>query len=87
MRVLPLSDLDAAQLVAGSRLAALLDEPAQHALASALLSIAGLVEEVPEVEALLVNPLIVRDGTSVITQAVATVAPVERDPRPPVRRA
>jgi hypothetical protein len=28
----------------------------------------------------------VRDGQAVVAQAVATVAAVERDPRPPVRR-
>jgi hypothetical protein len=86
VRVLPLSDLDAAQLVAGSRLAQLLDDTARDALQTALLAVAALVEEVPEICELEVNPLIVRDGTSVITQAVATVAPIERDPRPPVRR-
>jgi acyl-CoA synthetase (NDP forming) len=84
--VLPVSDLDAARLVAGSRLAPLLDDTARGALEAALLAVAALVEEVPEICELEVNPLIVRDGTSVITQAVATVAPVERDPRPPVRR-
>jgi acyl-CoA synthetase (NDP forming)/RimJ/RimL family protein N-acetyltransferase len=86
LRVLPLSDHDAAQLVAGSRLAPLLDDTARHALERALLAVAALVEEVPEINELVVNPLIVRDGTSVITQAVATVAAIERDPRPPVRR-
>jgi acyl-CoA synthetase (NDP forming)/RimJ/RimL family protein N-acetyltransferase len=86
LRVLPLSDLDAARLVAGSRLAPLLDETARVALERALLCVAALVEEVPEIAELVLNPLIVRDGRSVITQAVATVAPVERDPRPPVRR-
>jgi hypothetical protein len=86
LRVLPLSDLDAARLVTGSRLAPLLDERARAALERALLVVAALVEEVPEIGDLVLNPLIVRDGTSVITQAVATVAPIERDPRPPVRR-
>ncbi|MEQ1786349.1 MAG: GNAT family N-acetyltransferase [Acidimicrobiales bacterium] len=85
-RVLPLTDLDAARLVAGSRLAALLDGAGRELLEGALLRIAALVEEVPEMVELVVNPLIVRDGSAVITQAVATVAALERDPRPPVRR-
>jgi acyl-CoA synthetase (NDP forming) len=77
---------DTAQLVAGSRLASLLDATARQALESALLAVAALVEEVPEICELVVNPLIVRDGTSVITQAVATVAAIQRDPLPTVRR-
>ena len=86
VRVLPLTDLDATRLVAGSRLAPLLDETARLALEAALLRVAALVEEVPEIGELVVNPLIVHDGTSIITQAVATVARIEPDPRPPVRR-
>jgi acyl-CoA synthetase (NDP forming) len=87
VRVLPLSDLDALRLVAGSRLAPLLDEPGRRALEATLLRVAALVEDAPEICELVLNPVIVRNGSTVITQAVAAVAPVERDPRPPVRRA
>jgi acyl-CoA synthetase (NDP forming) len=87
VRVLPLTDLDASRLVAGSRLAPALDEPDREALEEALLRVAALIEEVPEVTALVVNPVIVRAGTVVVTQARATVHEVERDPLPPVRRA
>jgi acyl-CoA synthetase (NDP forming) len=52
LRVLPLSDLDASRLVAGSRLAPLLDDNARHALERALLAVAALVEEVPEISEL-----------------------------------
>ena len=87
VRVLPLTDLDATRLVAGSRLAPLLDARAQRALEGALLLVAALVEEVPEIVELVLNPLIVHDGTSVITQAVATVAPRRAGRRgPPSRR-
>jgi acyl-CoA synthetase (NDP forming) len=86
LQVLPLSDLDAQRLVAGSRLAPLLDETARRALEGAMLRVAALVEEVPEIAELVINPVIVRDGTAVITQGVATVARIERDARPPVRR-
>ena len=49
VRVLPLTDLDAARLVAGSRLASALDDADRAALEAALLRVAALIEEVPEV--------------------------------------
>jgi hypothetical protein len=48
---------------------------------------AALIEEVPEVRELTLNPLIVRNGTVVVTQARATIGAIERDPLPLVRRA
>jgi acyl-CoA synthetase (NDP forming) len=87
VRVLPLTDLDATRLVARSRLAPALDGPDREALEAALLRVAALIEETPEVTELVVNPMIVRNGTVVATQARATVNEVERDPLPPVRRA
>ena len=83
----PLTDLDAARLVAGSRLASALDDADRAALEAALLRVAALIEEVPEVGELTINPLIVRDGAAVVTQARATIGAIERDPLPPVRRA
>ncbi len=87
IRVLPLTDLDAARFVAGSRLGPLVEGTDRRALELVLLRIAALVEDVPELGELTVNPLIVRAGAAVVTQARATVAAVERDPLPPVRRA
>jgi hypothetical protein len=86
VRVLPLTDLEARRLVAASRLGPVLDGAGQVALEEALLRVAALVEEAPEITELVLNPVIVRDGQAVVAQAVATVAPLERDPRPPVRR-
>lgn len=86
VRVLPLSDLDAGRLVAGSRVAPLLDAVGREALAAALLRVAALAEEVPELHELVLNPAIVREGTVVVTQATAQLAAIERDLRPPVRR-
>jgi acyl-CoA synthetase (NDP forming)/RimJ/RimL family protein N-acetyltransferase len=86
VRVLPLSDLEARRLVVDSRLGPVLDEPGQVALEEALLRVAALVEDLPEVTEMELNPVIIRDGTAVVAQATATVAPVERDPLPPVRR-
>jgi hypothetical protein len=87
VRVLPLTDLDARRLVAECRMAPLLDDAGRQALEATLLRVAALVEEVPEIDELELNPVIVRDGGAVIAQARAVIAPVERDPRPPVRRA
>ncbi len=89
MRVLPLTDLDAARLVAGSRLAPALDETGPGgAGGTRSCRVAALIEEVPEVaRARPSTPLIVREGTVVVTQARATIGAIERDPLPPVRRA
>lgn len=85
-RVLPLGDQEAARLVAGSRLAPYLDDAGTHALEDLLLRVGALVDEVPEVTALHLNPVIVAGGRAVAIEAVVTVAPVEREPLPPVRR-
>ncbi|MEO6318990.1 MAG: GNAT family N-acetyltransferase [Acidimicrobiales bacterium] len=87
VRALPLSDLIARQLIADSRLGPLLGAPDRAALEATLLRVSALVEDVPEIDELGLNPVIVRDGVAVITQARARVAPIERDPRPDVRRA
>jgi hypothetical protein len=65
---------------------AALDDDDQIALREAPLTVAAIVEEVPEVGELTINPLIVRGGTAIVTQAHATVHPVDQDPLPPVRR-
>jgi hypothetical protein len=86
VRVLPLTDLEARRLVERCRLAPLLDQDARSALEGVLLRVAALAEEVPELRSLTLNPVIVRDGVAVVTQGVATVAPVERVTVPVVRR-
>jgi acyl-CoA synthetase (NDP forming)/RimJ/RimL family protein N-acetyltransferase len=87
VRVLPLTDLDASRLVAGSRLAPALDDRDRTGLEAVLLRVAALIEDVPEIDEVTINPLIVRSGDAVATQAQATVAAIEPDPLPPVRRA
>jgi acyl-CoA synthetase (NDP forming)/RimJ/RimL family protein N-acetyltransferase len=87
VRVLPLTDLDAARLVGRSRLAPALDDDGRRALEAAILRITALVEDVPEVGEVTVNPVIIRGPDAAVTQARATIAPVELDPLPPVRRA
>jgi acyl-CoA synthetase (NDP forming)/RimJ/RimL family protein N-acetyltransferase len=87
VRVLPLTDLDAARFVEASRLGSLLDGADRAALEQTLVRVAALIEDLPEIRELTVNPLIVRSGAAVATQGRATIRPVERDPLPPVRRA
>jgi acyl-CoA synthetase (NDP forming)/RimJ/RimL family protein N-acetyltransferase len=84
--VLPLTDRDARRFIDGSSLADLLDAPGRAALEDLLLRVGGLVEEVPEIVGLELNPVLVApDGTSIV-DAVVLAAPVDRNPLPPVRR-
>jgi len=87
VQVLPLTDRDARRCVAGSPVAALLDDRARARLEDVLLRVGALVEAAPEVEALELNPVIFSSGgVAAITDARVRVAPVERRPLPPVRR-
>jgi acyl-CoA synthetase (NDP forming)/RimJ/RimL family protein N-acetyltransferase len=87
VRVLPLGDLDVMRLIDGSRLAAVLSPEAREVLAAMLLRIGALVEEVPEITAIRLNPVIVGNDQAVLTDVEVEVAEVERDPLPPLRRA
>jgi len=84
--VLPLGDLEVLRLIDASRLATVLSPEARQVLASALLRIGALVEEVPEIMALRLNPVIVGPDRAVLTDVEVDVAEVERDPLPPLRR-
>jgi acyl-CoA synthetase (NDP forming)/RimJ/RimL family protein N-acetyltransferase len=84
--VLPLTDLDARRFVAASPFAALLDPACVAALEDLLLRVGTLVDEVPELVGLELNPVLVSPGTAAIVDAVVKAAPVDRDPLPPVRR-
>jgi acetyltransferase len=86
LQVLPLGDEDARRLVARSRLAPHLDATSRRCLEDLLLRIGALVEEVPELVGVAVNPIIVGDGRAVAIEVAAEVAPVEREPLPPIRR-
>jgi acyl-CoA synthetase (NDP forming)/RimJ/RimL family protein N-acetyltransferase len=87
VRVLPLTDLEAERFVRGSRVGPRLDARDRTSLEEVLLRVGALVEEVPELTELTMNPLILREGSAVVTQARASIRAVARDPRPPVRRA
>ena len=94
VRVLPLSDLDAHDLVDASTVAGLLDgeDPAsapgavRGALVELLVRLAALLEEVPELAGVVGNPVIVGPSGASITDAWVRVAPYRLPTGPAVRR-
>jgi acyl-CoA synthetase (NDP forming) len=86
VRVLPLTDLDASRFVAGSRLDALLSMEARASFEALLLQVGALVEGLPELTGLELNPVILREGRAIVTQATVELTAVEVDPLPPLRR-
>jgi acyl-CoA synthetase (NDP forming)/GNAT superfamily N-acetyltransferase len=91
MRILPVTDADAGRLVASSPIATLLasespDGEAIDACGRFLAQLSGVLELVPELADILLNPLVVRaDGVHVV-DAWVRVAPYRWDPSPAVRR-
>lgn len=90
-RVLPVTDEDASRLVAASPVAALLaaesaDGEATEASRQFLSRLSGMLEAVPEIADLFLNPLIVQSGGVHIVDAWVRVAPYRWDPSPAVRR-
>ena len=51
-----------------------------------LLRVGVLVDAVPEITALELNPVIVSAGAAAVVDAKVRAAPVDRNPLPPVRR-
>jgi acyl-CoA synthetase (NDP forming)/GNAT superfamily N-acetyltransferase len=86
LQVLPLTDRDARMFVARSPLTPLLATGGARHLEDLLLRVGALVEEAPELASVELNPVIVSDRAATVVDARITVAPVERDPLPPVRR-
>jgi acyl-CoA synthetase (NDP forming)/RimJ/RimL family protein N-acetyltransferase len=84
--VLPLTDLDARRFVDASPLADLLEPAARGQLEDLLLRVGALVDAVPEITELELNPVIVSPDAAAIVDAWVRAAPVDRDPAPPVRR-
>lgn len=85
LRFLPLTDVDADALIAGSRLATLLGEPERGALAELLLRVAALAEAVPDVAELLLNPVIISPDGAAVTDARVRLQPWDGHDAP-VRR-
>lgn len=85
-RVLPVSDRGAEELVAESGLDEALDDDARAHLVGLIRALCAIVDAAPEVTELVCDPVIVRaDGVDVI-EVRATLAPVEADDVPLVRR-
>ncbi len=88
-RSLPLTDLDAAELVASSRAAVALDATCanQAAVQDVLCRVAHLVDAVPEITRLRLNPVLVSPAGAWAIDAAIHVAPVPPSPLDaPVRR-
>jgi acyl-CoA synthetase (NDP forming)/RimJ/RimL family protein N-acetyltransferase len=83
--VLPLTDSEARRFVAGLPGEVLPDDVGER-LVDLLLRVGALVDEVPELTGLELNPVILSPGGIAIVDAAVQVAPVERNPLPPVRR-
>jgi acyl-CoA synthetase (NDP forming)/RimJ/RimL family protein N-acetyltransferase len=83
--VLPLTDAEARRFVAGLPGEPLPDGPRER-LEDLLLRVGALVEGVPELTGLELNPVILSPGGIAIVDAAVHVTPVERNPLPPVRR-
>ena len=86
VHVLPLTDLDARRFVASSPVGPLIDEAGRGGLEDLLLRVGALIEAAPEIVGLELNPVIVSQSGPAVADVRLRVAPIERDPRPPVRR-
>ena len=85
-RTLPLTDLDAADLVTGIRGASLLGGTDVGALQDLLLRVARLAEEVPDLAELLLDPVLVGERGVTVLHAGARLLPAEQDPERGPRR-
>jgi acyl-CoA synthetase (NDP forming) len=86
LQVVPVTDLGARRLVAGSRHAARLDDAGRAAVERLVLAVAALADEVPEVAELALDPVIVAGGVAAVTDVRLRVEPVVVDRTPSVRR-
>jgi acyl-CoA synthetase (NDP forming)/RimJ/RimL family protein N-acetyltransferase len=84
--VLPLTDREVDRFVAGLPLAGLLGDASRDHLDALVARVGALVDAVPEITGLELNPVIVSPAGAVVVDARLWAAPVDRDPLPPVRR-
>jgi hypothetical protein len=80
LHVLPLTELDARRFVGGSSLAPILGDRSRAVLEDLLLRVGALVEGIPEVVGLELNPVIVSPAGASIVDARLRAASVELDP-------
>jgi acyl-CoA synthetase (NDP forming)/RimJ/RimL family protein N-acetyltransferase len=84
--VVPLTDTEARSFVSGLAFAGLLDDAARAHLEDLLLRVSALVDEVPELTGLDLNPVLLSATGAALVDARVRVASVDRNPLPPVRR-
>jgi acyl-CoA synthetase (NDP forming)/RimJ/RimL family protein N-acetyltransferase len=86
VRVLPIGSLEIGRLIAESRLSPFLEPESRDALGDALARLAALVEEVPEIRSIAINPMIVDGDRTTSIDVEIAIAPVEQEPLPNLRR-
>src|SRR3546814_10459839 len=84
--MLPCLAREVRRLVAGGRFAGFLEPGARKVLEKVLLRVGALVEAVPEIAGLRLNPVIVGRDRAVVTDAAVSVREIEQEPLPPIRR-
>ena len=85
-RVLPISDRTAEDLIDASGLADLLSEGAQAQVLELIQRLGAIVDAAPEIVEVECDPVIVRDDAADIVDVRITVASVDNDDEPSVRR-
>lgn len=89
LRILPLTDVDARELLAASpvgEVVAELGPGAEAVLVDLLIRLAALAEAVPEIASVRLNPILVHGADVSITDVRVRLQGLDPDPRPPVRR-
>jgi hypothetical protein len=84
--ILPLTDREVDRFVASLPLAKFLGAESRDHLDALVARVGALVDAVPEITGLELNPVIVSPRGAVVVDARLWAAPVDRDPLPPVRR-
>jgi hypothetical protein len=84
--VVPLTDTEARAFVDGLAFGALLEDPVREHLVDLLLRVSALVDQVPELTGVDLNPVMLSPAGAAIVDARVRAAAVDRNPLPPVRR-
>ena len=86
VRLVPLTDVSAVELVEEARCSAGLGPDAVQHLVDAALRLSWLADAVPSVAEMALDPLIVTDGARFGDRCCCPAAPWRREQEPPVRR-
>ncbi len=85
-RVLPISDRTADELIEASGVAEILDQQSHDRLRDLIQRLGAIVDAAPEIVDLVCDPVIVRPDAAAVVEVRITVASVENDDEPSVRR-